>query len=345
MQAKRSACPTDRPTRVVRRRGGWSPPAWGRGCRAGPTSRQPRTPSRGDDGHSRPAERSSVTTAATTVPPSTSSPRTLRTGAASRREPSHPAPHPQSGCPARLTGRHAERERRNAWSGGGESLLGGVVEDESVVEPDTDRDAEHPSLVGDPLLFQGPHLLLQLLSARRRHLVAEVVEERLEAQVLTDLVALLPVMLVHTLDGALDACCQGHRDGEGTRLLRGSPAGVTDPANRRSAASRTRWPTFSVIDPSSSSSVTGDPVNVASPGVPERTGSSHPHLRSRHDRSPRPPSPAQQPHDGRTGTRRQSVGRWRKRLGCGSFQGTTPVRCRGRRRATARRVCEHLRQR
>lgn len=92
--------------------------------------------------------------------------------------------------------------------------------------------------------------------------MAEVVEERLEAQVLTDLVALLPVMLVHTLDGALDACCQGQRGGEGTRLLRGSPAGVTDPANRRSAASRTRWPTFSVINPSSSSSITGDPVHV-----------------------------------------------------------------------------------
>ncbi|MFF0000148.1 hypothetical protein [Streptomyces avermitilis] len=53
--------------------------------------------------------------------------------------------------------------------------------------------------------------------------MAEVVEERLEAQVLTDLVALLPVMLVHTLDGALDACCQGQRGGEGTRLLRGLP--------------------------------------------------------------------------------------------------------------------------
>ncbi|WP_157880672.1 hypothetical protein [Streptomyces sp. Root1310] len=49
-----------------------------------------------------------------------------------------------------------------------------------------------------------------------------------------------------------------------------SSAGITDPANQRSAASRTRWPMFSIIDPSSSSSVTGNPADTAMPDAPER---------------------------------------------------------------------------
>ena len=61
---------------------------------------------------------------------------------------------------AAATPSSASGERCDAWSGRGESLLGNFVEDESVVEPDADRDAEHPSLVGGPLLFQDPHLLL-----------------------------------------------------------------------------------------------------------------------------------------------------------------------------------------
>jgi hypothetical protein len=55
------------------------------------------------------------------------------------------------------------------------NLLRGGVDHETVVEPDADRDAEHLSLVGDPVFFQGPHLLFQRSSARGRHLVAEVI--------------------------------------------------------------------------------------------------------------------------------------------------------------------------
>ncbi|MFF4733764.1 hypothetical protein ACFY3M_53095 [Streptomyces mirabilis] len=38
----------------------------------------------------------------------------FRAGAASRQEQPRPAPHPQPGCSARLTGRHAESERPDA---------------------------------------------------------------------------------------------------------------------------------------------------------------------------------------------------------------------------------------